>query len=540
MIPTTRSFTICPRCSSPTEKALAINNSPSEFWFQCTNPSCNTYINSYVPMSHQQSVHKDNHRFIGNFGGYGTGKTTTSRQELYKHAFITPNGNAVIGANVTSQYEQTIKRDIEADLPLAFVSSISTQKNYIDLINGYRIMFRPFDDPDKLRSYNIDFFLILEASETKSETLTQLKSRIRNLSATLSDPNPDHDTVTPEGLRIPALLADWRKGIIESNPDSGWIRSEILLKSNVINKHGQTMDRYALIAEEQDPAISSHVASSDVNHFLPPNFIRDLIKNKPVWWVSRYVYGSFSYAEGLVYPSALRFLVPDFDIPRHWKRICAYDYGLSDDSVFLFGAVDEIHGILFIYKELRTNNKSVQELATLFHQHTKDIPTGGWICPPIIDPKSAPKRDYEKKSLSDHFLDYGISFIAGQISVDARVFRLNTYFEASKIRIFNSCEGLIKELREYKFKPKTMDDTVIKDKPIDKNNHAINPLEWMVMELPADPRHLIYGIYDKQGPLNKTKPHLQLKTYADHFFADSEPEQFSEPGGAFDMVDYHF
>ena len=103
---------------------------------------------------------------MGNFGGYGSGKTTNSQQEQYKHCFITPNGNSLIAANITPQYEQTIKRDIEADLPAAFIREVSNQKAYMDLVNGHRILYRPLDDPDKLRSLNLSHAIILEASET--------------------------------------------------------------------------------------------------------------------------------------------------------------------------------------------------------------------------------------------------------------------------------------------------------------------------------------------------------------------------------------
>lgn len=173
----------------------------------------------------------------------------------------------------------------------------------------------------------------------------------------------------------------------------------------------------------------------------------------------------------------MSYLIDDFEIPAHWKRICAFDYGLADDAVFLFGAVDQDKGILYIYKEIRTNNRSVEELAKMFSQGAKDIPVGGWITSPIIDPKSAPKRDYNKKSLADHFLDFGIAFKPGYVDVDARIYRLNTYFEAGKIRILKCCKGLINELRDYKFKVKALSNDMYADKPEDKNNHAINPLK---------------------------------------------------------------
>jgi hypothetical protein len=85
-----RDFSKCPRCGAPTEKSTSFSGAESEFWYNCTR--CNTYINTYIPMPHQEAVHKDSHRFVGNFGGYGTGKTTTSREEVYKHLFLTPRG----------------------------------------------------------------------------------------------------------------------------------------------------------------------------------------------------------------------------------------------------------------------------------------------------------------------------------------------------------------------------------------------------------------------------------------------------------------
>lgn len=175
-------------------------------------------------MAHQVAFHEDSHRFTANFGGYGSGKTTTSREEFYKHVFLTPGGNSLIGANVSSQYEQTIKRDIENDIPLAFIRDSSNQKQYMDFMNDHRVMFRPFDDPNKLRSYNLSMFIIIEASEVKAESFTQLKTRLRNMAASLPKKNDKGEVIynrLSNGALIPEIQSDWRKGIIESNPDSG-------------------------------------------------------------------------------------------------------------------------------------------------------------------------------------------------------------------------------------------------------------------------------------------------------------------------------
>ena len=104
---------LCPRCQSPLQQAISISGSPSTDWLECSNSVCNTYVDTYRPMPHQDSVHRDPHRIIGNFGSYGTGKTKTSEKEIEKHIFITPDANILLGANITSQYEQTLLRDFE-------------------------------------------------------------------------------------------------------------------------------------------------------------------------------------------------------------------------------------------------------------------------------------------------------------------------------------------------------------------------------------------------------------------------------------------
>lgn len=484
-------------------KAISYSEVPSEFWLECTK--CNTFVNTYIPQPHQLAVHLDPHLYIGNFGAYGTGKTLTSREEIYKHVFITPNANVLICANISAQYEQTIKREIELDMPKAFVKGVSVQKSYMDLINGARIMYRPLDDPDKLRSLNLTMFVIIEASETPGDSFQQLKTRTRNMAAAIQKVDEFGKPVFKKlkhGQLVPIIEKEWRRGIIESNPDSGWIRTDVLYTSEVINRHGHVLDNYHVPDDDKDPAIATHVASTDVNAFLPPTFIDELCKNKPTWWINRYVFSSFSYAEGLVYPSAAQSIVEEYEIPRDWKRIIAADYGLSDDFVYLLGAIDEKRNKLVIYKEARTNNRNIKELAKLYYDNTEDIPIGGLYCAPILDPKSGAKRDYNKKTLYDHFMDEGIAFIAGHVNVDARVYRTNTYFETGTVEIMDSCVGLIAELRDYKFPPKSL--TLQgrgrqQDKPIDKNNHAINPLEWICMALPADPKKLVYGVYDRDG-----------------------------------------
>ena len=496
------SFEYCPRCHSRLTPALALNNGDSEFWLTCTNPDCKTYVNTYIPQAYQADFHEDLHRIKGNFGGFGSGKTTTSRMELEKTILITPSGTTLIGANVASQYEQTIKREFEADFPKEFMRYYSQQKQFMDFKNGHRVMYRPYDDPDKLRSYNLTGWIILEASEVKDEAFTQLKTRLRNTAATVPERDADGNViyVNIDGVEVPKIKWDWREGIIESNPAAGWIKNDVLNVSDTIKVYGEAHDDYYQNKEEIDPVIASYITTTSANAYLPTDFIPMQIKNKPRWWIDRYIYGSFRYSDGLVYPSATKWFVEYFPIPRNWKRIVAFDYGLADSACFLFGAIDEQKNLLYFYKEVYTNDRSVEELAKLYFDAATDIPVGGFVCAPIIDPKSGPRRDYNKKTLADSFLDYGISFMPGAVDRDARIYRLNTYLETGHVRIMDSCPQLQMQLRDLKFKAEPTSTTKPwRDEPEDKNDHAVVCAEWIVMELPKDPGKLMYGSYYNTG-----------------------------------------
>ena len=519
---------ICPRCYSKLRPTISISGAPSTDWLECSNPVCNTFVDMYHPMEHQKSVHEDSHRIIGNFGSYGTGKTKTSEKEMEKHIFLTPNANILLGANITSQYEQTLLRDFEKSFPQAFLKGRSVQKGYLDFINDARLMLRPFDDPDKLRSNNYSLVIMLEASEINADAFHQLKTRLRNNAATHYDPQT-------------GTMYDWRKLICESNPDSGWIRTDVLLVSSQITQHGKyAQDSYENAVDPMsiDQSISSHVASTDVNHYLPADYIQVNSKNKPIWWIKRFLHGSFAFAEGLVYPNAVNCIVktprdPDGNplTPKHfpdWKVLVAHDYGLMDEATFVYAAVDKKRNKLIVYRVDHTNNAPLKDLVALFNKGAKDINFGQLYTTPIIDPKNN-KRDYNKKDLISHYQDYGITFKPGHVNVDARIVRLNDYIEAGCLEIWDCCDFLITELKDYKFKPKTLDDKDAKNVPIDARNHAINALEWIGMELPANPNKLSMTGYDEYGrPIDQEEGEQQKEAWQLSDDDESDVEEYDQ------------
>ena len=61
-------FSKCPRCKAKLVTAEAYVGE-SEFWLQCSNEECLTFVNTYIPQPHQREFHEDSHRISANFGG---------------------------------------------------------------------------------------------------------------------------------------------------------------------------------------------------------------------------------------------------------------------------------------------------------------------------------------------------------------------------------------------------------------------------------------------------------------------------------------
>jgi phage terminase large subunit len=129
-----------------------------DWWLECNE--CRALMFCYKPMPHQARFHSDNHKYKMFAGGYGSAKTSTCAAELIKLVLDTPNGTSLVGAATLPQLEQTAKKDFMSMLHPSLIDNYSIQKNYLDLINGHRILFRPLDDAGKARSLNLCYIWV--------------------------------------------------------------------------------------------------------------------------------------------------------------------------------------------------------------------------------------------------------------------------------------------------------------------------------------------------------------------------------------------
>lgn len=493
----------CPRCDSPMMPAKSIQGQESSFWMRCTKKDCRTFVDTYIPLFHQFNMHYDNSPYVGIFGGYGSGKTVTSSKDDGKHIMITPYGETLIGADTLVQIQNTIKKDFETDFPEEFVEHYARQEKKITFVNGHILYYRPMNDEGNLRSMNISRAHFLEASETKHENFTQAETRLRNDAGVVYERDEKGDFVWEYNEKRKRwqkkVKVSTLKFIVESNPDAGWIRDEFLLKSGKICIYDDNRQNY--VVTEPKKFVTSHIIPTHLNLHLPPDFEERNKEGKPRWWIERYLFGSFDYAEGMVYPEFMTSLVDDFPIPRHWKHAIAMDYGLNDNTHFVFGALDPKaeKPIMYLYKEIVINGRNIREIAEVYKQHLKQIPRGGLLFTPVMDARSFSLRQKtgELKTLGSLLLDENLVFDPAQMDLESRIMRTNTLLEKGQLKIFKSLYKLIEEGKIYKFPDKKLHGTSsdADNKPVDKNNHGMNAMEFLCMELPRNMVHTNLGAY---------------------------------------------
>lgn len=466
---------------------------------------CNASLIHYKPQDHQRQFHNDPHTFKAIFGAYGSGKTTTAVIELIRHALSVPSGLSAMLAPTLQMLKETSYLELMKFMPHTHIETESRTRGneYILLKNGHKILLLPSNDADKIRSLNLSAFYLEEASNAKFDVFIELTARTRNRAAIeyaydpeTKEPVMEYDAerkVYRQKIKKSRLL-----GIVCSNPDVGWIRTELLLKSDKVfaDVNYPRMD-------DHNPFLSTHLHSSFMNKYLDPDFQIRIGRGKPDWWVKRYIHGSFDYSEGMVYPQFGEAIVDPFIIPANWKRLFAVDFGLRDPTVMLAGAVDPELGVLYIYDEHYQAEKPVSYHAGKMKEILNRVPPGLIYGQVIADPAGDKRGGTTMRSYFNHYAEYGLWFKPGNNQIEAGIMKVYTYFSLKKLKIMSNCIHTIAEGRAYKYAENSVDQTKNRgEKPVDAYNHAMDALRYMIMELPDDPDNLVSEVYEGNSQSN--------------------------------------
>jgi phage terminase large subunit len=321
-----------------------------------------------------------------------------------------------------------------------------TQKTFLDILDGSnlqyefyktdgvllrknaRVLFRSADAPDRLRGPNLNWAYLDEAAQMYESMWNIILGRLRvgrNPGAWI--------TTTPAGYN--------------------WV--------------------YRRWVEKGDPAYHLIHASTRENTFLPQEYIDDLESNYVGEFAKQEIDGDFVAFEGLVYPDFSRSLhiYKPFPIPDSWPRYRALDYGYTNPFVCLWGALDEDKR-LYIYTEH-------YQPKTLLRDHVNMIKArNGNVQWTVADWDAQDNAEMAALGVPTNRARKEV--LTGIRKVMARLVKQDD----GKPRLFISedCKNLIREFGLYRWN-ETKEGRNDKEEPVKENDHAMDALRYLIMEL---------------------------------------------------------
>jgi len=427
-------------------------------------------------------------RFTGYMGGFGNGKTLAGAIKAYMHC-MQPDAFFLIGRRHATDLSDSTQRDflkLFGDMG-KFSPKNGSFKFYKDGKPLSEVIFRHLDDLQSLTNMNLSGFWIDQAEEVSEEVFDFLVGRIRR-------------------------PVEKREGFITANmAGHDWLWRRFYKK---IGKDGKELPN----ASDFELITASTLQN---RHNLPEDYVKGLLA-MPKEYVKRFVEGSFDVFAGQIFDEFNPHIhvIPPFQIPNTWERFRMIDHGQNNPTACLWGAVD-FDGNIYIYQEYYKEKDVVSNHVAKINEMSQIRTTQGDILTDnysytVIDPSTHAKtleKDGYRFSVADEYLDAGIPTISGQNDVIAGINRVKEYLKIDPERfhpflkdkdgesimgsphlfIFASCENLVEEMGQYKWKSYTgmavgnPDRDDIKEAPVKRKDHAVDALRYGIMSRPQTP-----------------------------------------------------
>ena len=499
----------CPRCNKPLVSAKAVNGSESSTFKEC--PECGTLVNTFKPTAYQAMFLRRRERYKMTAGGYGSGKSRANIEDVIKHIMLIPGARVAVTARTYPALEATFVKEFYSIFPMKLIRRKNDQKHELQLTNGSEILFRSFDDETKLKSINLTMAVIVESSDVSFAAFTMLQSRIRNTNAMIPEVDSNGQPVMQwdpnQQIFKPKYRIDARHINLETNPDSGWVKSKFLLDSGTVEFYGDAYNEGYKYNKDRDPQKYTQIISTSANPYLPATYEEEQTRGKSQAYIQQYYKGSFNFSSNLVFPNFGVCIVPPHPLPRAFdesgRRVLYYaigvDYGINDPTHVVYTAFSTETKKLYVYDELRINNSDIKTLAKEYRKETKLNGTDleGLLMLPRFDGRSYSKRESNLVTIGSMFEAEGLYFDPSFASHDARIIKMNSLLNHNQMEVFSTCEFLIDEALNYKFKLDKNGAST--DRPEDGNDHGVTALEFVVVELPHNLQELKLNVYLPSG-----------------------------------------
>jgi PBSX family phage terminase large subunit len=169
--------------------------------------------------------------------------------------------------------------------------------------------------------------------------------------------------------------------------------------------------------------------------------------------------GRFVKIEGLIYPEFERetHVVEAFDIPSHWPKWAGLDYGWTDPVSVLGITFDPEAKVFYVYTQFYKTKTAVEKIGEFLKKHLFSYT--------LYDPSAVAVMN-ELRTVCKLRIE------PADNSVDVGIQRVTKLLKEARIKVFDSCEDLIRELEGYCYEKKGS------GKPGHDNSHSPDALRY--------------------------------------------------------------
>lgn len=169
---------------------------------------------------------------------------------------------------------------------------------------------------------------------------------------------------------------------------------------------------------------------------------------------------------GAIYPvEESKFVVEDFPIPKHWKKIYGLDVGWNCTAA-AWMAINPDDGKTYVYSVHRQGEERPSG-------HAESIRArGDWILGEI-DPASRGRSQDDGERLLQTYRDLGLKLVEANNAVEAGIYAIWEGLSNDQLKVFASCHELLKEIRTYR-----RDD---KGRVVKSNDHVMDAWRYGYM-----------------------------------------------------------
>lgn len=456
-------------------------------------------------------------------GGFANGKTASACIKCIQIAKDYPGANILMARSTYPKLNDTLRKEFLKWIPEDWIDSFpksANGSNTCTLKNGTTINFRYIAQQGKvgneattsnLLSATYDAIIVdqMEDPEIVHKDFLDLLGRLRGMTPYAGD-NPDMPKSGPRWF------------ILTTNPTRNWLYRKLVKPLHDLKQFGSVSDDLLCETDENGkmlldnnrlpiPIIDLYEGSTYENKDnLETDFIKTLEASYKGQMRSRFLMGEWASYEGLVYPSYNESIhvMSHYAVENYYKQlqikstgltyIEGYDYGLAVPFCYMLGFCDN-HGNVFLmdgaYEKELPLDDHINAIKHIRNEYQVDASNMILADPDIFRRKSVGKK-LVGKSIADMFLEEGIMCIRGNNDISNGIVKVNQYlvpqrnhqnpitgeYEAPYIYVSDKLEFWMSEIADYYWQKTPTGEQV--DKPIDKNDHAMDTTKYMLSNRP--------------------------------------------------------